>query len=303
MRHFLVWTLAALITVGSTVAVRADNQTSAERIADLLSEQFPDDEITIQYLDGKVWLRGEVGSTVGMHKVVRFVSKIEGVQIVENEMTLVKVQSPISPVSANLPRILLEEDEEVVFIAPSLPMDQFVRTAPTPGSITTAVVVEGRQDATITQAGVRHQARKLNRPGGAREYVVSSDAPEAFAVASALPAGAQPQGYATRGPQDFVAEHGQHGGAYCTGTHPNLPKYAWPSYAAHPNYSQVTYPKRFQHKAWPNIGPFYPYPKAPLGWRKVTMEWHDGDWWLDFDDGSAKGPFSPLFRQPSRYTY
>jgi len=31
------------------------------------------------------------------------------------------------------------------------------------------------------------------------------------------------------------------------------------------------------------------------------MEWHDGYWWLDFNDGSQKGPFSPLFRQPSSY--
>ena len=83
---------------------------------------------------------------------------------------------------------------------------------------------------------------------------------------------------------------------YAGGCRPNLPNYAWPSYAAHPNYAQVTYPKYYKAGAWPNIGPFYPYPQPPLGWRKTTLEWHDGKWWLDFDDGSAKGPFSPLFR-------
>ena len=27
---------------------------------------------------------------------------------------------------------------------------------------------------------------------------------------------------------------------------------------------------------------FYPYPQVPLGWRKVTLEWDDGWWHLDF---------------------
>ncbi len=63
---------------------------------------------------------------------------------------------------------------------------------------------------------------------------------------------------------------------------PNMPGYAWPSYAAHPNYAGVTYPNQYSANAWPYIGPFYPYPQVPLGWRKVTLEWDDGWWFLDF---------------------
>ena len=63
---------------------------------------------------------------------------------------------------------------------------------------------------------------------------------------------------------------------------PQVPNYAWPSYAAHPNYGAVTYPKQYSPSAWPYIGPFYPYPQVPLGWRKVTLEWDDGWWFLDF---------------------
>jgi hypothetical protein len=66
--------------------------------------------------------------------------------------------------------------------------------------------------------------------------------------------------------------------------HPTMPGYAWPSYAAYPNYAAVTYPKQYSPTAWPYIGPFYPYPQVPLGWRKVTMEWDDGWWMLDFKD-------------------
>jgi hypothetical protein len=63
-----------------------------------------------------------------------------------------------------------------------------------------------------------------------------------------------------------------------------MPGYAWPSYASYPNYAAVTYPQQYSPTAWPYIGPFYPYPQVPLGWRKVTLEWDDGWWFLDFKD-------------------
>ncbi len=63
-----------------------------------------------------------------------------------------------------------------------------------------------------------------------------------------------------------------------------LPNYAWPSYATYPNYAAVTYPTQYSATAWPYIGPFYPYPQVPLGWRKVSLEWDDGWWFLDFHD-------------------
>jgi len=64
--------------------------------------------------------------------------------------------------------------------------------------------------------------------------------------------------------------------------HPQMPGYAWPSYASAPNYGAVTYPKQYSPSAWPYIGPFYPYPQVPLGWRRVTLEWDDGWWNLKF---------------------
>ncbi len=76
---------------------------------------------------------------------------------------------------------------------------------------------------------------------------------------------------------------GSGGGAGASGP-ANLPGYAWPSYAAAPNYGAVSYPRQHSASAWPYIGPFYPYPQVPLGWRKVTLEWDDGWWNLDFHD-------------------
>lgn len=68
------------------------------------------------------------------------------------------------------------------------------------------------------------------------------------------------------------------------GEGPSMPNYAWPSYAAYPNYAALQYPTQYSPTAWPYIGPFYPYPQVPLGWRRVSLEWDDGWWWLDFDD-------------------
>ena len=60
---------------------------------------------------------------------------------------------------------------------------------------------------------------------------------------------------------------------------PPMPPYAWPAYAPYNNYSRVATPTLHKHGQFPFIGPMYPYPKVPLGWRRVTLEWQDGAWW------------------------
>ena len=82
---------------------------------------------------------------------------------------------------------------------------------------------------------------------------------------------------------------------------PYLPNYAWPSYAAYPNYAQVCYPKQYSANAWPYIGPVYPYPQVPLGWREVTLKWHDGTWRMDYNDGTYHGTTKSIFRPFSKY--
>lgn len=61
---------------------------------------------------------------------------------------------------------------------------------------------------------------------------------------------------------------------------PNLPPHAWPTYAPYNNMSRVAYPANYPYNAFPYIGPFYPFPKVPLGWRKVVLEWDDGHWYM-----------------------
>ncbi len=67
---------------------------------------------------------------------------------------------------------------------------------------------------------------------------------------------------------------------------PPLPPYAWPTYAPYNNYSRVASPKAHSHSQWPFIGPMYPYPKIPLGWRRITLEWQDGSWWYGRESNS-----------------
>ena len=117
-------------------------------------------------------------------------------------------------------------------------------------------------------------------------------APAATTQVAQLPAAAQPQvrypvpmTYVAQMPPAYVPAHAASVPSPVARTrydHPQMPAYAWPTYASHPNYAAVTYPKQYSPSAWPYIGPFYPYPQVPLGWRKVTLEWDDGWWNLDF---------------------
>jgi hypothetical protein len=61
---------------------------------------------------------------------------------------------------------------------------------------------------------------------------------------------------------------------------PPMPPYAWPTYAPFNNYSRVAYPIAYPYEAFPFIGPPYPFPRVPLGWRHVKLHWDDGHWWL-----------------------
>ncbi len=61
---------------------------------------------------------------------------------------------------------------------------------------------------------------------------------------------------------------------------PPLPPYAWPTVAPYNNFSRVAYPQAYPYEQWPFIGPMYPFPRVPLGWRSVSLTWEDGNWWF-----------------------
>ena len=114
------------------------------------------------------------------------------------------------------------------------------------------------------QVAQRGMPRPMQRTGGVQAASYGQYGPQ---YGGGMPT---PQGYTTGGAAGVSYDQA------------HLPNHAWPSYAAYPNYSAVSYPQQYSPSAWPYIGPFYPYPQVPLGWRKVTLEWDDGWWYLDF---------------------
>lgn len=95
---------------------------------------------------------------------------------------------------------------------------------------------------------------------------------------------------ATQGPNGPLPQYGnvQQTGGHHLYNQPNMPNYAWPSYAAYDNSAAISYPTQYDASAWPYIGPYYPYPQVPMGWRKSTLEWDDGAWSLKFDSRTDK---------------
>jgi len=145
-------------------------------------------------------------------------------------------------------------------------------------------VQQAMAQAPRSAAGRSHAVRQVEGrvPGAGLSPDQFAGAPGAFpqdprlAYAGAAPA--QLAATPVAGPQGQPGSDGGH----TMYNQPNFPNNAWPTYAQYPNYSAVSYPSQYSASAWPYIGPFYPYPQVPLGWRKATLEWDDGYWNLNF---------------------
>jgi hypothetical protein len=88
-----------------------------------------------------------------------------------------------------------------------------------------------------------------------------------------------PPSVAAAGAIDPMPINGPGPGAGLALNPPTMPPYAWPTYSPYNNYSRVAYPNEYPYAAFPYIGPMYPFPKVPLGYRAIKLEWEDGHWW------------------------
>ena len=124
-------------------------------------------------------------------------------------------------------------------------------------------------------------------PQGAMPVAYQQGAPMGGMPPGAMPPGGMPPGAM---PPGAMPPGGmpQYGNVQQVGHHiynqPQLPNYAWPTYAPYDNSAAISYPTQYDASAFPYIGPYYPYPQVPLGWRKSTLEWDDGQWSLKFSD-------------------
>ncbi|MDO5309404.1 MAG: BON domain-containing protein [Planctomycetia bacterium] len=284
MRRLFVPICFGLLIALGVPSVQAGNQEEANRIAQRLTQQYPQYNIEVAYQEGKVRLRGEVASEADRDAIANFVRRIPKVRTVSETMTISPNAATFAPAQA-APQYGEPFGERIRAIRPV--------QALSPAPVAEAPVVAAEAAAPVADAA----------PVVYGAAPVANEVGQTITTYPGAPLGVPADGYAapaTRSPSDFFAPQGAYTPATQNGQ-PNLPNYAWPSYADYPNYSQVTYPKNYAADAFPYVGPFYPYPEVPLGWRKVTMQWHDGYWWVDFNDGSKNGPFSPLFRQQSQY--
>ncbi|HUT91519.1 MAG TPA: BON domain-containing protein [Thermoguttaceae bacterium] len=275
MRRLLVGLVVAAATALVPIFALAGNQEVAEKIAASLrqSGQLESYKVGVKYQDGTAWLRGQVSSREQMNTALRLVFQTPGVTRVVNDLT-------IGPGNEQ----------------GSAPSVQQVAGVVTPERSTRLASRSLSVPATFTSGPVQQVAATVS------QMPMLAPQPMAAQVAQPMPVGyfqggaPMPLGQPMAGPMPQYAAPMGGGVAPARYDQAYTPNYAWPSYAAYPNYAALTYPKQHSPTAWPYIGPFYPYPQVPLGWRKVSLEWHDGWWQLDFDDGPRRGIVSSLFR-------
>ncbi len=264
MRRFVLGIAAAVTSLMPTIGMADDPQIADYIKGRLQSEQQQGNlrgfNVDMRVEQGTVWFKGHVSNSA-------------------QEMLILKAAQQ----AGHLGVVQVVDDIEVQGASASVPESQ--------PQLQTASYQQAVQQAPFRQASSQEFV-------GGNQGTVTNGAPMPFANTGAQPPMTQmpmTQMPMTQAPMSYE------GGGYSDGNcpapmpmsyssggapseAPNLPGYAWPGYAAHPNYAAVSYPNQYSPSAWPYIGPFYPYPQVPLGWRKVTLEWDDGWWMLDFHD-------------------
>lgn len=267
----------ALVSISATGAYGQTAQDSAvaQQVANTIKEsgQLSHYRLGVKYQDGVAWLLGTVTSQEQMDAAVMLAEQVEGVDhvickleidqtIAQPEMTQSRESQSTIPMPRSEQSAMPARDPQVTpamgQMAPQRPM------TPAPQRM----AQRGSQPMPMSQA----QANAV------RSASYQQQVAQAGCYGPGMGGGMMGGGMG--GPQ--AMGHVPGGGVGVNYDNAQLPGYAWPSYAAYPNYAALSYPKQYSPTAWPYIGPFYPYPQVPLGWRKVTMEWDDGWWMLDF---------------------
>ncbi|MEN6451895.1 MAG: BON domain-containing protein [Thermoguttaceae bacterium] len=285
MRRYLTGFVVAAVTAVVPALALAGNQEVAQQIASRLSAsgQLSTFKVGVKYQDGTAWLRGYVASEEQKEVAMKVALQTPGVKRVINEMSLAD-----EPAAEDMEQTATTTNRG--------------RTEANP----LREANRARRPSIVERLGAAFRGNSAERvPSSYAQSQVeqtSAEEPQELPRQTAAPmrTAMMQQPGMVRGPvapnggpmPTYMAAHCRAGGAAARYDQPCLPNYAWPSYAAYPNYAAVTYPKQYSPTAWPYIGPFYPYPQVPLGWRKVTLEWDDGWWFLDFKDQ----PSSPWHR-------
>jgi hypothetical protein len=263
----------AILAIGVPGPLRADDaqdKVAAQAIANMLrsSGKIHNYNLGVKFKGGTVWLEGRVSSQEQMNEALMMVSDLDEVtQIVNN----LKVGAPQQAQKAKTgKRVPIVRGGDAQLASAQRPINR------------------GTPLGMAIGGGAASPASYQQGPGGACPPEAMQGGPGGMGGGPGGPGGPGGMGGGPGGGANRPLP------AYTPGPNGSpppaaydqayMPNYSWPSYAAYPNYAAVTYPKQYSASAWPYIGPFYPYPQVPLGWRKVSLEWDDGWWFLDFDD-------------------
>jgi hypothetical protein len=257
---------AALLPAADSAADPASDKAMADRIGARLKEsgRLRNYEIGVTYQDGVAWLHGRVTNPAQRDAAVSLAESAPGVNHVVCQLEVAAGQSGQGGRS-ELTNAFNAEPAAAHRANPS-------GVIPAVGGHNSGNPMAGsaRSMPRNNMAMPRHN---MPMPAGRMAMNAAYNAPQNDTAAVEGSMGAVPT------PNAFVP-----GGSARAVSYDNaqMPGYAWPSYASYPNYAAITYPQQYSPTAWPYIGPFYPYPQVPLAWRKVSLEWDDGWWFLDF---------------------
>jgi hypothetical protein len=273
-RRFFFGTVMLIITAMMPTWALGSDQETAQGIADAIraSGRLKDYSIGVKYENGTATLMGRVANDQQSAAAVEMAEQMPGITAVVNNLEVkptAKKDFAVEPTahqSGSSRRTSSRDD--MAFGGTNV-------QAPAPAS---AYVPEAQAQQAVQQPA----ARRVSYNAGIGHHHGRNSG--GYSSGGNVSGGEVVQSSGNTGAPIPVGVSTQAGGQRVAYDQPNMPCYAWPSYAAHPNYGQVNYPTQYSASAWPYIGPFYPYPQVPLGWRKVTMEWKDGWWWLDFND-------------------
>jgi len=295
MSHILRFAVIAAMMALPTIAVAGDTEI-AERIVTSLQQRKAEGSlkgfnIGLRVEEGVVWLDGHVANDDQHDLAVDIARRVEGVQRVvdgiqietarpaEDMKATAERPEPVKLESASAKSIQREETE-----FDAKPAALMAASLANVGTESRSVLVN-HDESSDTMRPIKPATQPASpgvagRAGGSQRPLAMSAAgsnayPQHRMVGMANQGGAMMPAQPAYYPPTMQAMPVRY-------DQPHMPGYAWPAYAAHPNYAAVTYPKQYSPAAWPYIGPFYPYPQVPLGWRKVTMEWDKGWWTVDF---------------------
>jgi hypothetical protein len=278
----MLWSAAlAGLIFAAPAMVKADDQQIAQDVANKLSENLKSYSVVVKVQDGTAWLTGSVANQRQMAAALQLARQTNGIDFVVNNLSIGTPAAPGSRPNANEMR---QPVMQASMDSPDRGQQPMQFAGPPPQMALPANGQWGYNDPRMMPSGpAPANFRPANQPlplamgapGPMPIQQVSAQSGNSEMIGAPQPVPAMtPMGPGAPAPYRF--------------DHPQMPNYAWPSYAAAPNYAAVTYPKQYSPTAWPYIGPFYPYPQVPLGWRKVTMEWKDGWWMLDFKDSNTE---------------